>query len=125
MKEYLELKDLRVYQLSRELSHKSWIIYKELDWKNQKIMGDQFIRSADSVGANIAEGYSRYHFLDKIRFYLNARASLSECGDHWLELLYERDLIDQEAFQEFQQLHKNLEIKLNNFITVIRKKAKK
>lgn len=28
-------------------------------------MGDQFITAADSFGANIVEGYGRYHNLDK------------------------------------------------------------
>ena len=68
-KDYIELKNLEVYKLSRQLPMKAWDIYKELDWHNQKIIGGQFIESVDSAGANIAEGYSRYHYLDKIKFY--------------------------------------------------------
>jgi four helix bundle protein len=99
-KEYINLKNLEVYKLSRQLSMKAWDIYKELDWHNQKIIGDQFIESGDSVGANIAEGYRRYHYLDKIKFYYNARASLSESCEHWLPLLYERAFINEDTFKK-------------------------
>jgi len=80
-------------------------------------MGDQFIRSTDSIGANIAEGYSRFHYLDKVRFYYNARASQSEATDHWLDLLFERKKISQDIFEEFSSVSKDLQIRLNNFIT--------
>jgi len=78
--------------------------------------GDQFVRSVDSVGANISEGYSRFHYLDRIRFYYIARASLSEACDHWLDLLLEREKIQTEKFNMIQVLGKKLQIKLNNFI---------
>ena len=51
-KNYIELKDLEVYRLSRQLSAKAWDIYKGLNWQSKKIIGDQFIESIDSVGAN-------------------------------------------------------------------------
>ena len=71
-KNYILLKDLEVYQLSRELSKIGWDVYKNMDWQTKKVIGDQFIRALDSVGANIAEGHSRYHYLDKIKFYYYA-----------------------------------------------------
>jgi four helix bundle protein len=90
---YIPLKDLKVYQLARKLSALAWNIYSKMSFEDKKIMGDQFIRSSDSIGANIAEGYSRYHYLDKVRFYYNSRASQSEATDHWLDLLFERNKI--------------------------------
>jgi four helix bundle protein len=93
---YIMLKDLEVYQLARELSELGWDIYESLNWQDKKIMKDQFIESIDSVRANIAEGYLRYHYLDKIKFYYNSRASLSESCDHWLELLYQRKKVKSE-----------------------------
>jgi len=80
-------------------------------------MGDQFIESIDSVGANIAEGYGRYHYLEKIKFYYNSRASLLESCEHWLELLYQRKKIKQDKFKEIRKIKEKLLIKLNNFIT--------
>ena len=115
-KEFIEAKDLKVYQLARQLSKLAWEIYESLSWQDKKIMGDQFIESTDSVGANIIEGYGRYHYLDKIRFYYIARASLNESAIHWLELLLERNKINHEQFVEMIGVAKDLQVKLNNFI---------
>jgi len=115
-KEFIEAKDLKVYQLARQLSKMAWKIYESLSWQDKKIMGDQFIESTDSVGANIIEGYGRYHYLDKIRFYYIARASLNESAIHWLELLLERNKINHEQFVEMIGVAKDLQVKLNNFI---------
>ena len=38
----------------------------------------QLERSAVSITSNIAEGFSRYYFKDKMRFYYMARGSISE-----------------------------------------------
>jgi four helix bundle protein len=114
---YIPLKELKVYQLARKLSSKAWNIYSPMSFEEKKIIGDQFIRSTDSIGANIAEGYSRFHYLDKVRFYYNARASQSEATDHWLDLLLERNKIPKDIFDEFASISKELQIRLNNFIT--------
>lgn len=114
---YLKLEDLEVYELAIEISGIGWKIYQRLDWKIKKIIGDQFIESVDSVGANIAEGYGRFHYLDKIKFYYNARGSLLE-AKHWLNLLLERKLLDNG--QESDSLNDKLDkmnFKLNRFIS--------
>lgn len=114
---FTRIEDLEVYQLARELSRFAWHIFEKLEWHERKIIGDQFLESTDSVGANIAEGYSRYHFLDKIKFYYNARGSLAECNVHWLDLLRERGKISKEEFESFKSVARKTEIKLNNFIS--------
>ena len=116
-KRFIPLNDLEVYKLSRELSKMAWEVYNRLTWQDKKVIGDQFITAIDSIGANIAEGYFRYHFLDKIKFYYISRASLAESSDHWLELLFERGKVSQEKFDEMKNLAKSISIKLNNFIS--------
>lgn len=64
IKEYLSLDKLEAYRLSRQLSILAWQAYESFDWRVKKIVGDQFIASVDSTGANIAEGYGRFHYLD-------------------------------------------------------------
>jgi len=114
-KSYIELQDLEVYRLSREYSQLAWESYGLLDWQLRKIIGDQMITSVDSVGANIAEGYGRFHFLDKIKFFYNARGSLLESG-HWFGLLFERRVIDRDKFSLFKKLRKEILLKINLFI---------
>lgn len=113
---YIALENLEVYQLASELSRNAWEIYRRLDWQDRKVIGDQFLTSADSVGANIVEGYSRFYYLDKIKFYYNSRGSLNECCCHWLRLLEERKLIEYIHADPIKIIYNKLSIKLNNFI---------
>ena len=115
-KNYILLKDLEVYKLARELSTLGWEIYNGLDWETKQINGIQFIKSTDSVGANIAEGYSRFHYLDKIKFFYNSRGSLTEANDHWIELLKERNKVSNVNYKKYKSIAVRLSIKLNNFI---------
>lgn len=122
-KEYLSLDKLETYKKARELSGVSWIIYGTLEWQMKKILGDQFIESTDSVGANIAEGYGRFHYLDKVKFYYNSRGSLLE-SRHWFDLLVERKLAKQEFIKKYLEIYVELRLGLNALIksAMIRKK---
>ena len=105
-KPFIAIKDLHVYQLARKLSTISWNIYSKMSFEDKKHMGDQLLRSIDSTGANIAEGYTRFHYLDKVRFYYNFRASQSEATDHWLELLLERNKIIKKSLMSSKPFQK-------------------
>lgn len=116
-KKFIPLADLEIYQLARRLSGIAWKIYSRLSYQEKKVWGDQMLGSIDSIGANIAEGYGRYHYLEKMRFYFIARASLSEGKDHWLDLGFERNIVTQAEWDEICLIHKPLQIKLNNTIS--------
>ena len=117
---YMELKDLQIYRLAREIGNDAWIIYEKLTWQDKKTMGDQFIRAIDSVSANIAEGFGRFHYLDKNKFNLNARGSLYEAVD-WLEKLFTRNKISKREHDNLEGKLKNLGVKLNNYIQSTRR----
>lgn len=65
----MKLEDLQVYQLSLEIGEKVWKIVNTWDYFAKDTIGKQLIRSADSIAANISEGFGRYHFKDSKRFY--------------------------------------------------------
>lgn len=120
---YIELQDLNVYKLARMLSIKGWKLYNALEWQIKKIMGYQFISSTDSVGANIAEGYGRFHYLDKVKFYYNARGSLFE-SKHWIDLLAERKCITIKDREDFLDTFTEIKPSLNGLIGSIKKTKK-
>lgn len=125
MNNYLSLDKLQVYKLARELSDIAWEIFEQLDWQMKKIIGDQFIESTDSVGANIAEGYGRFHYLDKVKFYYNARGSLLE-SRHWLDLLIERKIIEQPLKSKYLILYRDMRLILNGLIkSALKQRASK
>jgi len=121
---YIQLRDLEVYKLSRELSVIAWDIYSIMSWQAQKIVGEQFVRSTDSMGANIAEGYGRFHYLDKVKFYYNARGSYIE-SIHWIELIEERKLADPKLILEYKRIIQALGPKLNKLITATKSNISK
>ena len=110
-----KLNDLKVYRASLELSHRSWEIYSNLDNSLKYHIGNQFLNACDSVGANIAEGFGRFHYNDKIRFYYNARGSLFEVK-HWIYLLHQRELIREDEYRTILSLTENIGKMLNSFI---------
>jgi len=117
----LELGKLEIYRFALKLSDNVWQIYTNLANDLKYNIGNQVIRSIDSIGANIAEGYGRFHYKDSIKFYYNARGSLWE-SKHWTYLLYKRNLVDK---KEYEEIIKDLEIlgkKLNGFINTIKDK---
>lgn len=113
---FIPLPDLEVYRLARKLSAMAWEIYQRLTYQQRKVWGDQMLQAVDSVGANIAEGYARYHYLEKIRFYYISRASLSEGVEHWIDLGFERGLVSDVEYESFNRLRPDIQIKLNNMI---------
>ena len=115
MSNYIKLGDLEIYRLAIELSDLAWEVYEKMDWQIKKIIGDQFVRAIDSTGANIAEGYGRFHHRDKIKFYYNARGSLFE-SKHWTLLLGKRKLIGKKMYEGVLEKLDNLHKKLNLYI---------
>jgi four helix bundle protein len=121
---FIELKNLEVYKLSRKLSSTAWEIFCRMNFEDKKHIGDQFLRAVDSIGVNIAEGYGRFHYLDKVRFYYNSIGSHYEAFTHWLELMFEREKISDNEFQTISETALILQVKLNNFIKATTKNAR-
>lgn len=73
--------DLDAWKAGHEFVVEVYEITK--NFPKEEIYGlvSQLRRAAASITSNIAEGFSRYSFKDKIRFYYNARGSVSECRD--------------------------------------------
>jgi four helix bundle protein len=118
----IPLENLEIYRLAKMISNAAWEIYGTLPNEHKYKLGQQFLSAADSVGANICEGYGRYHHLDSAKFYYISRGSLYETK-WWVSCLEERKLITSEKTAELMKAIKTLSIKLNNFITQVKKQA--
>lgn len=97
-KKYLSLKNIDAYQWSFHLSNYVWNIVINWEWFEKKTVGNQFVTAMDSISANVAEGFGRYHKKDKIKFYRYSQGSLRECYD-WNEKSKQRGLIKEEEYQ--------------------------
>jgi four helix bundle protein len=90
-------KELEAYKLSVALADELRIAV--LGWGSFDVWstGIQLLRAADSVGANIAEGYGRHGTLDQRRFLYVARGSAYE-AEHWINRAFARGLLS-DVFQ--------------------------
>jgi len=96
-KKYLQLRDICAYRISFSLSNYVWDIATNWDYLAKDTIGKQFIRSIDSISANIAEGFGRFAKKDKIRFYYFSRASVKESLD-WNEKAKIRGLLKEKEY---------------------------
>jgi len=109
---------LRVYQYSEELSDSVWDIVLKWDRFAKDTIGKQLVRSADSVGANIAEGEGRGSYQDNRRFIKIARGSLQET-QHWLRRAFKRNLLTGDEIQRLKPLIEKLSPSLNAYLRSI------
>ena len=116
-----EFENLRVYQLAEEIADLAWKVVGGRRPLAQQTVGIQFIKSADSMGANIAEGSGRGSPAEKKRFAKIARGSLFEVK-HWLRRAYKRKLLSDSEVKMFQKLIEELTPKLSAYINAIGKK---
>jgi four helix bundle protein len=114
----MELRDLEVYKLSEELSDMIWDIVLEWNYFAKDTIGKQLVKASDSIAANIAEGYGRYHFKENKNFCYFARGSLEETKT-WLRKSIRRGLIDKSKHQELFNIIKKLPKLLNSYIKSI------
>ena len=119
---FLNVNKIDAYNRSFDLSNVIWDIVINWDYFAKSTVGKQLVNSADSISANIAEGFGRYHKKDKIKFYRYSNGSLLESID-WVKKSEVRDLITKEQFdyiinhlselpKELNQLIKYTNIKL-------------
>ena len=106
--------------MAEQLADLVWDLVLPWEAFAKTTVGHQLVRAADSVGANIAEGYGRYHYKENLNFCFYSRGSLKETGT-WLTKAKNRNLISIEKFEELNQLCESLSVKLNNYIKTIGK----
>jgi four helix bundle protein len=73
--------DLEVYKKAREFRKSMYVVSRKLPTFEKYDLGSQIRRAAVSLTNNIAEGHGRYHYLEQIKFQLQARGSLEELID--------------------------------------------
>ena len=112
---------LKVWQKAHELMllmHQEVVplLPKDEKWD----LADQMRRSSKSVGANIAEGYGRFYYTDRVRFCYNARGSLSETEHHLIDA---KDLnyISHELYRRGRECAAETQRLLNGYIDYLKR----
>lgn len=115
----LQLEDLEVYIDANIIADEIWSLVSKWDYFQKDTIGKQIVKSSDSIGANISEGYGRYFHKENLQFCYYSRGSLYETKT-WLLKSYNRGLISEEKYTELNNKVSALQKKLNGYIKYLR-----
>ncbi len=118
----IRLEDLEIYQLALEIGKAVWNIIDTWEYFPKSTVLNQLVRSADSISANIAEGYGRYFYKDRKQFCYYSRGSLLETKS-WLVKSLNRSLISQKEYDDLILKLGNLHHKLNIYIKKLKENS--
>lgn len=115
--------DLECWQAGREVRlFVARVVLPALPKEEKYRLGDQIVRAARSITANIAEGYGRFHYLDNSKFCSNARGSICEVLDHLITAVDE-NLIPEDLLVDGRAKVEHAIIVLNGYIAYLKRAA--
>ena len=119
MAEAMKFEELRVLKMAEAIADGIWRDVVQWDMFARDVVGGQLARAADSIGANIAEAFGRFHFGEKLQFLYYSRGSLFE-SKYWLNRTLERDLMPTAHVQEYTMQLTDVARQLNSFAATVK-----
>ena len=101
-----------------EIGDRVWITIDKWDYFNKDTLGKQFVRAADSIALNIAEGYGRFFFKENKNFNYYSRGSAFKCTS-CLKKAFTRALITGEENTALRNLFARYFRLINGYIKSI------
>ena len=118
-KRYQTFEDLEVYQVAREFRRAMYRVAKQLPDEEKFGLCSQVRRAAVSLTNNIAEGHGRFHFLEQIKFMLQARGSLEELLDD-LNICADESYLPAEEIEKLKSEGWRVHKLINGYIRFLR-----
>lgn len=112
--------DLRIWQLSHELTIEIYNICKSFPQSEKFGLSDQLRRASSSVPANIVEGYYRNSKKEFLRFLFIARGSAGEVT-YFILLAKELGYLKNEKYTYLRNLYEKLIASLSALINSLKK----
>jgi four helix bundle protein len=113
------LEDVRVLKNAEQIADAVYKTASRWDEFAQDVVGKQIARAADSIGANIAESFGRFHFGEKIQFLYYARGSVFETK-YWLNRAAIRGLISSTDSQSYITRLTDIARQLNLYVSSLK-----
>ena len=114
-------RDLKIYQESIRLMLEVDKLCKKLPSHEKFRLIDQAMRSSSSVPDNIAEGYTAYHYKDKINRFYDARKESGETQNHILKM-EKKGYINKDIFQGLFNDYQLLIRGINGYINYLKRR---
>ena len=123
-KHYQTFEDLEVYQVARKFRRATYRVAKQLPDEEKFGLCSQIRRAAVSLTNNIAEGHGRFHFLEQIKFMLQARGSLEELLDD-LNICIDENYFPAEEIEKLKSEGWRVHKLINGYIRFLRSRTTK
>jgi four helix bundle protein len=114
----VNLEELDVYQTSMEIGERVWSIVSGWDYFAKDTVGKQLVKAADSMAANLSEGFGRFYYKENKQLGYYSRGSLYETKT-WLKKAHNRRLVDDDAYESLGRSLESLAVRLNNYLRSI------
>ena len=114
----VNLEELDVYQMSMEIGERVWTIVSGWDYFARDTVGKQLVKAADSMAANLSEGFGRFYYKENKQFGYYSRGSLYETKT-WVKKAHSRQLVDDAAYDSLRRSLESLAVRLNNYLRSI------
>jgi len=114
-----DFESLEFYKDSLKLLKAAYRLADSLPDYERFNLSDQLRRAACSIVLNIAEGYGRYHYLERLRFLYIARGSLAETKSAFI-IAENLGYCTIEQLNWVSQINEHIEKALNGYCRFIR-----
>lgn len=115
---------LNAWKENHKLAVKVYKVTKKFPKEEKYGLTNQIRKAVSSITANIAEGFGRYHFADKVRFYHQARGSVKEV-QNFLYLAKDLGYLEEKEAKKLWIQSKKGEKLINGLISSIKKQKQK
>ena len=116
----LEFDELRSLQLAEGIADDVWDVVMSWNAFARDVFGKQLIRASDSIGANIAEAFGRFHYGEKINFLYYARGSVFE-SKYWLNRALKRRLVSGQQHEQYAERLTEMAKIVNGYASKLKK----
>jgi len=99
MTEIKSFTDLHTWKKAHELVLQVYVLTKEFPKDEMFGITSQMRRAAVSVTSNIAEGFGRHTFKNKVQFYYQSRGSLTELHNQFI-LCHDLSYITEDQYKD-------------------------
>jgi len=118
-KPFKTFEDLEAYQVAREFRKAMYGVTRRLPSFEKFELASQIRRASVSLTNNIAEGHGRYHYLEQIKFSVQARGSLEELIDD-LNVCFDESYLPPGDVDDLKQQGWRVYQLLNGYIRYLR-----
>ncbi|MEY5020247.1 MAG: hypothetical protein RLZ22_1335 [Verrucomicrobiota bacterium] len=112
------INDLEIYREAMRIGEAIWCLVAEWPFFAKDTVGRQVVRAADSIAANLSEGYGRYHYKENQKFCYYSRGSAQETQT-WIEKSVRRNLIPDDTARDLYRDLDTFMKRLNAYIRSI------